>query len=75
MTGQVDDWFRIYLRPGLGNGAKVVDHISLGHADATIAEREGLIFFVRGYANEELLFRLENGGISEGGVANLVKSI
>lgn len=65
----------VYLRPGLGNGTKVIDHISLGHADATIAEGEDLIFLVRGYANEELLFGLENGGISEGGVANLVKSI
>jgi hypothetical protein len=71
----MDDRFRIYLRPGLGNGAKVVDHISLGHADATVAEREDLIIFVWGYANKELLLRLENGGISEGGIANLVKSI
>jgi hypothetical protein len=65
----------VYLRPGLGNGTEVIDHISLGHADATIAEGEDLIFLVWGYANEELLFRLENGGISEGGVADLVKSI
>ena len=71
----MDNWFRIYLRPGLGNGTKVIDHISLGHTDATIAEREDLIFFVWGYANKELLLRLENGGISEGGVTNLVKSI
>jgi hypothetical protein len=71
----VDNWFKIYLRPGLGNGTKVIDHISLGHADATIAEGEDLIFFVWDYANEELLLGLESGGISEGGVANLVKSI
>jgi hypothetical protein len=71
----VDNWFKIYLRPGLGNGTKVIDHISLGHADATIAKGEDLIFLVWGYANEELLLGLENGGISEGGVANLVKSI
>ena len=71
----MDNWFRIYLCPGLGNGTEVVDHISLGHADATIAEGEDLIFFVWGYANEELLLRLEDGGISERGVANLVKSI
>jgi hypothetical protein len=71
----VDNWFKIYLRPGLGNGTKVIDHISLGHANATIAEAEDLVFLVWGYANEELLLGLENGGLSEGGVANLVKSI
>jgi hypothetical protein len=65
----------IYLRPGFGNGTKVIDHISLGHADATVAEEESIILFVWGYPNEELLLRLKNGGISEGGVANLVKSI
>ena len=66
---------KIYLRSGLGNGTKVVDHISLGHAYPTITEGEYVIFFVWGYANEELLFGLENSGIGEGGVANLVKSI
>jgi hypothetical protein len=71
----VENWFKIYLRPGLGNGTKVIDHIGLGHADATIAEGEDLIFLVWGYANEELLLGLENGGLSEGGVANFVKSI
>ena len=72
----MDSWSRkIYLRPGLGNGTKVIDHISLGHADATIAEAENIIFFVRGYTNEEILLRLKNGGICEGGVANLVKGI
>lgn len=71
----MDSWFKIYLCPGLGNGTKVIDHISLGHANATIAEGEDLVFLVWGYANEELLLGLENGGLSEGGVANLVKSI
>ena len=71
----MDNWFKLYLRPGLCNGTKVIDHISLGHADATIADGEDIIFFVWDYANEEILLRLKNGGISEGGVANLVKSI
>ncbi len=61
----VDNWLRIYLRAGLGNGTKVIDHVGLGHADTTIADGEELIFFVWDYADEELLFRLEDGGISE----------
>jgi hypothetical protein len=64
-----------YLCPRLGDGTKVVDHVSLCHADATIADAYSLVVFFRNYANEELLLRIEDGGISEGGVANFVKSI
>ena len=71
----MDNWFKTYLCPRLGDGTKVVDHISLGHADATVADGEDVIFFVWGYANKEFLLRLEDRGVSEGGVANLVKSI
>jgi hypothetical protein len=63
------------LCPRLGDGTKVIDHVSLGHADATIAEGEDLIVLVWSYADEELLLGIEDGGISEGGVANFVKSI
>jgi len=71
----VGNWPKIYLRPRLGNGTKVIDHIGLCHADATIAKGESLVFFIWSYANEKLLLGFENGGISEGGVANLVKCI
>jgi hypothetical protein len=66
---------QIYLCPGLGDGTKVVDHVSLGHADAAIAKGEDLIFFVWCHADEEILLGIEDGGISEGGVANFVNSI
>jgi hypothetical protein len=33
------------------------------------------IFFVRNYVNEELLLGIEDGGVSEGGVANFVEGI
>jgi hypothetical protein len=64
-----------YLCPGLGDGTKVIHHVSLGHADATVADGEDLIIIFWSYADEELLLGFENGGISEGGVANFVKSI
>jgi hypothetical protein len=66
---------QIYLCPGLGDGTKVIDHVSLGHANATIADGEDLIFFVWSDADEELLLGIEDGGFSEGGVANFVNSI
>jgi hypothetical protein len=66
---------RTYLRPRLGNGTKVIDHVSLGHADTTITEGEYLVFLVWSYADEELLLGLKDGRISEGGVANFVKRI
>ena len=65
----------MYLSAGLGDGTKIVDHVSLGHADATIANGQDLVFLVWNYADEELLLGIEDGGVSEGGVANFVKSI
>jgi hypothetical protein len=66
---------KCYLRPGLGNGTEIIDHVGLGHANPTIADAEKLIFFVRDYANEKLLLRLENRWIGKGGIANFVESI
>ena len=66
---------QIYLCAGLGDRTKVVDHVSLGHANATVADAQDLVFFVRSYADEELLLGIEDRGLSEGGIANFVKSI
>lgn len=66
---------RKYLRPGLGNGTKVVDHVGLGHADAAVADGENLIIFFRNYTNEELLLGLKDRGVGEGGVANFVQRV
>ena len=65
----------IYLGARLGNGTKVVDHVSLGHSNATVADREDLVFFVWGDPNEKLLFGIEDRGISEGSIANFIESI
>ena len=64
-----------YLCPRLGDGTKVVHHVSLGHANATVPDAEDLIIFVRSYADEEVLLGFKNGGVSERSVANLVKGI
>lgn len=66
---------RNYLRSRLRNGTEVVDHIGLGHADATVAEGENFILFVWDDANEELLFGIEGRRFCERGVANFVQSI
>ena len=66
---------RKYLRPGLGNGTKVVDHVGLGHANAAVADGEDLIIFVRNYTNKELLLGLKDRGVGEGGIANFVQRV
>ena len=42
----------MYLCAGLGNGTKVVDHVSLGHANAAVTDGEDLIFFIWDDPNE-----------------------
>ena len=42
----------MYLSAGLGDGTKIVDHVSLGHANATVADRKDLVIFVWGDPNE-----------------------
>jgi hypothetical protein len=64
-----------YLGPRLGNGTKVIDHVGLGHTDATITDTEDLVIFVRSYTNIELLLRIKNGGVGERRITNFVESI
>jgi hypothetical protein len=65
----------MYLCAGLGDGTEVVDHVSLGHADATVTDGEDLVFFVWDDSNEKLFFGIEDRGVSKGGIANFVESI
>ena len=55
----------IYLRARLGDGTEVVDHVGLGHANASVTDAEKVILFVRGDPDEKLLFGLEDRGIGE----------
>jgi hypothetical protein len=65
----------IYLGARFGDGTKVVDHVSLGHSDATVADTESLVLFVRDDSNEKILFGFESRRIGEGGIANFIESI
>lgn len=53
-----------YLCTRFGNGTKVVDQVSLGHADTSIADGEHLLLFIRDDANVEVPFRIEDTGLS-----------
>ncbi len=66
---------RTYFCTGLGDGTEVVDHVSLGHANATVTEGKGLVFFVWDDANEKLLLGIEYRRFGERSVANFIESI
>lgn len=60
---------------GLGDGTKVVDEVSLGHTNTSVAEPQELVLLVWGDADEELLLSVELRGVREGLVADLVEGI
>jgi hypothetical protein len=59
----------------LGNGAEVVDHVSLGHTDTSISYVEHLVLLVRSDTDVEFLFGLQLSWIGEGGITNFVECI
>lgn len=59
----------------LGDGAEVVDHVGLGHADTGVADGERLALLVGRDADVKLLLRLERSGVSQRLVADLVQRI
>jgi hypothetical protein len=67
--------FHELLGSGLCDRAKIVDKISLGHADTSVADGEDTMLLVRGDADVEVLLRVELGGILQGLVADLVEGI
>ena len=66
---------KTYLGSGLGNGTKVVDHVSFGHTDTGIPDTEDLVLLVGTDADVKLLFGVEDGGIGQGRVTDFVESI
>lgn len=66
---------KTYLGSRLSNGAKVVDHVSFGHADTGIPETKELVFLVGTDSDVKLFFSLEGGGVGQGCVTNFVESI
>lgn len=63
------------LCTGLGDGAQVVDEVSLGHADTGVADGEKLVLLVRSDADEKLLARVEDRGVRQGCVTDFVEGI
>lgn len=64
-----------HLGAGLRDRTEVVDHVGLGHADTGIADREDLVLLVRDELDDEVLARVKDGGIGEGGIADFVEGI
>ena len=64
-----------YLGTRLGDGTEVVDHVRLGHADTGITDRQGLVLLVGDDADDKVLAGVEDGGVGERGIANLVERV
>lgn len=64
-----------HLGSRFGNGTKVVDHVSLGHADTGIPDTEEFVLLVGADSDVKFLFRVEDGGFGQGRVANFVEGV
>lgn len=63
------------LGAGLGDCTKVVDHVSLGHTNTGITNREDFVLLVRGDADVQVLLAVELRRIGEGSVTDFIKGI
>merc|ERR1711878_107506 len=63
------------LGAGLGDGAEVVDHVGLGHADTGVDDCERLGVAVRDNLDEQLILSLKLAGVSERLIPDLIQSI
>ena len=63
------------LSAQLGDGAEVVDEVSLRHADAGILDGQSVVHLVRNYADAQLQLRVELGLVLETLIADLVEGI
>mmetsp|Transcript_32725 Transcript_32725/g.59112 ORF Transcript_32725/g.59112 Transcript_32725/m.59112 type:complete len:227 (+) Transcript_32725:263-943(+) len=63
------------LGPGFGDGAQIVDELILGHSNARVLNGDGRVCLVRNDLDVEIRLCLDLLRISDGLIANLVKSI
>lgn len=63
------------LGSGLGDCSQVVDQVSLGHTNTRVSDGETLVLLVGSDSDEKLLFGVEDRGVGEGLVSDLVKGI
>ena len=64
-----------HLCTGLGDGTKVVDKVSLGHTDTRVTDGKSLRLLIGNDSDEELLLGVEDGGVGERCIADLVEGI
>jgi hypothetical protein len=64
-----------HLGARLGDSTEVVDHVGLGHTDTGIADGEDLVLLVGNDADDEVLLGVEDGGVGERGITDLVEGI
>mmetsp|Transcript_7886 Transcript_7886/g.12463 ORF Transcript_7886/g.12463 Transcript_7886/m.12463 type:complete len:309 (+) Transcript_7886:1284-2210(+) len=63
------------LGSGLGNGSKVIDQIGLGHTDSSILNGKRVVGFVGDELDLKLRFDIQDGGVGQRLVTNLIQSI
>mmetsp|Transcript_11136 Transcript_11136/g.19347 ORF Transcript_11136/g.19347 Transcript_11136/m.19347 type:complete len:227 (+) Transcript_11136:214-894(+) len=63
------------LGPGFGDGAQIVDELILGHSNARVLNGDGRVCLVRNDLDVEIRLCLDLLRISDGLIADLVKSI
>merc|ERR1719247_3681022 len=63
------------LGAGLGDGSEVVHHVGLGHTDTGVGEGQGVVALVAGDVDEQVLLGLQELGVGQTLVADLVQSI
>lgn len=64
-----------YFCTRLGDSSEVVHKVSLGHADSCIPQTQHLVLFVGNNKDMQVLFRLEDRGISERGISDFIEGI
>lgn len=64
-----------YFGTGFGDGTKVVDQVSLSHADTGITDTEEFVLLVSTDTDVELLLRVKDRRIRQRRVADLVQGI
>lgn len=63
------------LGAGAGNGAKVVDEVSLGHTDTGILDGQSLVLLVGDDVDAEILASVQLAGVGQRLIADLVEGI
>ena len=64
-----------HLGTRLRDRTEVVDEVGLRHTDTGVDDRQDLVLLVGNDLDDEVLAGLEDGGVGEGGITDLVERI